>query len=297
MKSLVQKKHYLGVAMIMLILSILFESCKSQNSEQGDMVKLWIGKEIIIPKDLNFQIQGIPIDYDFDNADFKIVTYIDSAGCSGCRMKLNEWHQLINKYKSNPEIDVNFVMIISPSNVSEVNNIIKEHKFKHPICIDTLAQFSRANNPPRHSSFQTFLLDRDNTVIAIGNPVYNPKIKELYSQWIFGNSDYESENEERLSICTDTIRSLGLVNKHDTVHEIFRLENYNFKKLTLQEIVPSCHCIRGEMSSESISKGAHAYINIEYKADSISRPIYQYIDVYFKELENPVRFILYGYVK
>lgn len=36
------------------------------------------------------------------------------------------------------------------------------------------------NNFPSDMSFQTFLLDEDNKVVAIGNPVHNPKVKELY---------------------------------------------------------------------------------------------------------------------
>ena len=35
-------------------------------------------------------------------------------------------------------------------------------------------------------NFQTFLLDRNNRVIAIGNPIYNPKVKELYLKIIKG---------------------------------------------------------------------------------------------------------------
>ena len=36
-------------------------------------------------------------------------------------------------------------------------------------------------------AFQTFLLDKDNKVLAMGNPILNPKIKELYLKIIRGN--------------------------------------------------------------------------------------------------------------
>ena len=35
-------------------------------------------------------------------------------------------------------------------------------------------------------NFQTFLLDRNNRVIAIGDPIYNPKVKGLYLKIIKG---------------------------------------------------------------------------------------------------------------
>lgn len=35
-------------------------------------------------------------------------------------------------------------------------------------------------------NFHTFLLDKDNKVLAIGNPIHNPKVKELYLKIIQG---------------------------------------------------------------------------------------------------------------
>ena len=53
-------------------------------------------------------------------------------------------------------------------------------------------------------TFQTFLLNRNNKVLAIGNPIHNPKIRELYVKIIRGES-IAIENESK-DIKTEVIR-------------------------------------------------------------------------------------------
>ena len=51
------------------------------------------------------------------------------------------------------------------------------------------------------NDFPNILLDKDNKVVAIGNPVVNPKVKELYLKVLTGgevvkagNADHESHS-------------------------------------------------------------------------------------------------------
>ena len=43
-------------------------SCKPSWKEQRAIVDEWIGKEIVIPEELPFQIIDVPVDYDFSDA-------------------------------------------------------------------------------------------------------------------------------------------------------------------------------------------------------------------------------------
>lgn len=54
-----------------------------------------------------------------------------------------------------------------------------------PVYIDTLGIFQK-NNPhlPKNPRLHTFLLDANNHVILVGNPLYNTKIKEMYDRVI-----------------------------------------------------------------------------------------------------------------
>ncbi len=286
----------LGFIVILAAVVLALESCDSRDSEQRAVVEEWMGKEIVIPEDLTFQIQDTPINYDFNNADFKIVTYVDSTGCTNCKMKLKEWDKIINDLKSDPEVEVNFLMVINSTDLKEIRKMLKENNFQHPVCIDSLGVFNKVNTPPARMQFQTFLLNRQNEVIALGNPAYNPKIRELYKQLASEPAAESSDVNETSTICDNSVRALGVVNKGDTINKLFRLTNDKIDQLTLQEIVPSCHCITGNAKFTTIQRGMQADIKVRYIADTISQPIYQYLDIYFKEYDKPVRLILHGYI-
>lgn len=64
--------------------------------------------------------------------------------------------------------------------------ILKRDHFTYPVCMDVNDSMNKLNHFPPDNMFQTFLLDKDNKVIAIGNPVYNSKVKELYMNIIQG---------------------------------------------------------------------------------------------------------------
>lgn len=50
---------------------------------------------------------------------------------------------------------------------------MKRDKFDIPVYIDSEDRFNRLNRFPSDPIFHTFLLDKDNKVAVIGNPVHN----------------------------------------------------------------------------------------------------------------------------
>ena len=66
-----------------------------QESREADMLRLvnkWHGKEIKFPFRSVFTIQGKDtVDFDFGNAEYKVITYIDSVGCTSCKLHLPRW--------------------------------------------------------------------------------------------------------------------------------------------------------------------------------------------------------------
>jgi len=284
--------------MMTRLLLLAMISCTGSNKEQQDIVAEWVGKEIVIPEGLGFQVGNIPVDYDFDAADFKIVTYVDSTGCTNCRMKLKDWEKVINSFKSSPDVDVNFLMIVGSDKQEEIEKLVKDNNFHNPIVIDSVRLFSKANPIPSKPEHQTFLLDGDNKVIALGNPVYNPKIRELYSQLISGsayNVNLPENDDDR--ICKNSVRSLGVVNRGDTIIKLFRLNNDTESDMTLQEITPSCQCVSAKVDWKVLKSGEYADIEISYIADSVQQQFHRYADVWFKERPNPERLVLHGFIK
>ncbi len=288
------RKNY---RLIPLLLPLII-SCSGSNKEQRDIVAELAGKEIVIPGELGFQVGNIPVDYDFDAADFKIVTYVDSAGCTNCRMKLKDWEKVIDGFKSSPDVDVSFLMIVDSDKREEIERIVKDNDFHHPVSIDSAGLFRKANPLPSKPEHQTFLLDADNKVIALGNPVYNPKIRELYARLIFDSTDGEKTlGDVEEQICRKPVRSIGVVSKGDTINKRFRFNNDTKSDLTLQEITPSCHCVSTKVDWKVLKSGEYADVEISYVADTISQQFYRYADIWFKERQNPERLVLHGFIK
>jgi len=81
-------------------------SCKD-NRNRKEIVKIvgeWIGKEIQFPDAVPCYVAGKATQSEFCDdwfqKDFKILMYVDSVGCSGCRLKLFEWKQLMEEADS-----------------------------------------------------------------------------------------------------------------------------------------------------------------------------------------------------
>ena len=79
-----------------------------------------------------------------------------------------------------------FLFAFHPKNKKEISFLLKRDRFLYPVFIDEKGGFDALNHLPSDVNFQTFLLDSQNKVIAIGNPVHNKKVRDLYLQIITG---------------------------------------------------------------------------------------------------------------
>jgi hypothetical protein len=253
-----------------------------------------MGKEILFPSDMLFQVQKDYINYNFSDADYKIVTYIDSTDCIPCQMKLEPWNNLVAEFKSIQDIDFNFVMILQGSDAKTIENNLTEHNFLNPICIDKNKLFDKANKLPKNKKYDTFLLDADNKVIAIGNPVASPKIKELYKKIIL--KDLEIDSLNRNELCTNAVRNLGLISSTDTVSLSFDLYNYDEKPYTVQGIVPSCDCVSAIIPNDIIPPGKSS-VRVKFAPGAKPGSFCRHMNIFLTEKETPESITIFGIIK
>jgi hypothetical protein len=76
--------------------------------------------------------------------------------------------------------NVSFVYYVYTINFEQTSAILKGIDFKYPVYIDYKNKFFLENDLDFQKELQTFLVDEKDKVLLVGNPVYNPKIKELY---------------------------------------------------------------------------------------------------------------------
>ena len=165
-------------------------ACKS-NERKEDITKIvveWLGKEIKFPDNVSCFVLGKDTlselcEECFFN-EYKILLYLDSAGCSVCKLDLFEWEKVIKEADSLFPNKVGFLLFLQPNNIEEMTNFLMYNTFDHPVHMDTLGLINRLNQFSQAMQHQCYLLDKDNKVLAIGNPAINLQIWELYKKII-----------------------------------------------------------------------------------------------------------------
>ena len=112
------------------------------------------------------------------------VHYIDTMQCTGCEIKhLKDWVRLENRTEEKG-FNVFYAFVLAPSSylLGDVRKALsRDTLLNSQIFIDTCNAFLRANpHIPSNPLLHSFLLDENDSVILVGNPVRNKKIEELF---------------------------------------------------------------------------------------------------------------------
>lgn len=280
----------------LFILLVVFCSCQNTRKDEITLLmKEWEGKEIIFPSNLEFTIQGRskvkPLD---ENSDYKIVTYVDSMGCTSCKLRLLLWKKLIFEVDSLSNFGVPFYFFFYPKKRSELYSILRRDDFIYPVCIDEKDTFNKLNHISVNDQFQTFLLDRNNRVVAIGNPTNNLKVKELYVKIIKGLALENEEKDIRTKVNVDeSTVSLGNLDWQKEQKVTFSLKNVGNELLVIEGVNTSCGCTSVEYSKEPVRPGANIELYVTYKADHPEH-FNKTITVYCNSESSPIKLKISG---
>ena len=98
------KTHVFVILKIFIVLiTIILSSChkNNKNKEIMEMVKSWQEKEIIFPEGLIFTKYGKDtVQYNIPVSNYKIIMYVDSVGCTSCKLQLHKWKDFITEVHS-----------------------------------------------------------------------------------------------------------------------------------------------------------------------------------------------------
>ena len=285
--------------LILLVVLGMLASCKSSSS--NDAVRIvgeWQGKEVVFPNNPVFTIFGQDtVDFNFREADYKVVSYVDSVGCVSCKLQLDRWKNIIHRIDSVSAVRVPFVFVFSPDKLRDVMYATKSGGFDYPILLDLQGEFNALNHFPANFNFQTMLLDKDNKVLAIGNPVQSPKVLELYQSIILGK-DGESKPQVSLTeaaIDQNTIDfgEIEIGNKQETK---LKLTNTGSKPLVVQDVVVSCGCTKVEYPRVPIMPGEAGEVVLSYDPDK-KGAFHKTVTLYCNAKQSPLRISVSGRVE
>lgn len=208
------------------LLSFLLLSCQEQKKESiTTLVTEWQDKSIIFPDKCVFtKLATDTIDFSFSDSSYKILTYIDSTGCVNCKLQLPRWKELITQIDSISNKSVAFLFFFHPKSYKEIRNILRQEHFDYPVCIDEMNQLDLLNHFPKKFMFQTFLLDKENKVRIIGNPIHNLSVQDLYIKQI-QESDKKTPYPNTELKVNQTEHNIGIVSLNSTTSRIITLHN------------------------------------------------------------------------
>ena len=177
--------------LLYFIVAFILFSC--QESEQHRIARLteeWTGKPIYYPVDSVFEsFENDSIrKYSLKRTEYAIVTYADSTKCTHGVLKLEEWKEFLADFKTVAKGKATCLFFLHPENKDKMMHTLQAMDFNFPVCIDEEDIFNTLNHFPADSLFQTFLVDKDNKILAVGNPAEDPKVKELYLKIIANRS-------------------------------------------------------------------------------------------------------------
>lgn len=253
---------------IYLILIILGAfSCKEpHNKEIRNILKEWEHKQILFPKESKFYLIEKDTNYTIPHSQYKILIYVDSIGCISCKLQLDKWKNFIKVTDSITNKKIPFIFFFHPFNPKEITSILKKENFKYPISIDTKDSLNKLNHFPKEMMFQTFLLDKNNKVVAIGNPIHNTKIKKLYLKIITGKEKVNNKNRVQTSVETEKVLvEMGELDWQKPHDAVFTIKNIGNNLLVVDDIDTTCGCTSANYAKKPVGKGENLDITVTIK--------------------------------
>ena len=118
----------------------------------------------------------------------KMIVYFDAETCASCALsRIWEWDEVSHiTLTSNGKFQTLFIFTPKQKDLQTVKRIFQGMNMENRLVyIDSLQNFI-SNNPiiPEDALFHTFLLDRENRIVLVGNLVHNEKLWELYEHTI-----------------------------------------------------------------------------------------------------------------
>lgn len=187
---------------LLIILSITLFSCveirKDSNEKIIQLLTEWQCKNIVLPENVTF-IDKDHKEYRISDCEYKVLVYIDSIDCLSCKLKLLEWESFVNYINLKSPYKLTAIFIFGFNQDQEIDNKMKEAEFSCFYCFDEEDEICKINKFPIEEGLDTYLLDVNDQVLLIGNPIKSSEIKDLYFDVLNLNQNDDLETEVECS--------------------------------------------------------------------------------------------------
>ena len=254
--------------LILLVLLPIFFSCKNEQKEKekhiAQLVNEWQGKQIVFPENLIFtRYLTDTTDFRIPQSEYKVLIYVDSIGCTSCKLQLPKWKELIDYTNSSAKEEVPFLFFFHSKDYKEIRYLLKRDGFDRPVCIDMDDRLNKLNKFPADMTFQTFLLDKNNKVTVLGNPVHNTAIKDLYLKQITGKESPTKNMLKTTAEATPTEIDFGTFDKSEIKEANIEIKNTGDNPLVIVDVSTTCGCTAATYDKRPAKPGETLRVEIK----------------------------------
>ncbi|MDL2278284.1 DUF1573 domain-containing protein [Parabacteroides sp. OttesenSCG-928-G07] len=250
-----------------LFLSFLFLLSCQDDGEKKEIARLvteWQGKEIIFPEGIVFmRYLTDTIDFQIPETDYKVLVYVDSFGCISCKLQLDQWKSFIEEADSLTRGNIPFLFFFHHDDYKKIGSLLKRDQFDLPVCIDLDDQLNKLNEFPSDMTFQTFLLDKENRVVIIGNPVHNLAVRDLYLKQLT-NKEHVSGTMLRTAAeveCPEI--DMGFFPVTEKKKALFTIKNTGNDPLVILGTTTTCGCATTGFDKQPANPGGTLQVEVE----------------------------------
>ena len=240
--------------LIILLLTIFLSACQDKQKEIITLlVKEWQGKQILFPENMVFtRFASDTTNFVIPTSDYKVLVFVDSIGCTSCKLQLSRWKEFIRYTDSISQKNIPFLFFFQFDDQWEIHSLLIRENFDKPICLDRSDSLNQLNHFPKDIRFQVFLLDK--------NPVHNPNVKELYLEEISRKQPVApiqtTVKVEKESLLLETI---PLGKSKDTLST---LVNTGDQPLVIIDVTTTCGCAQTLFDKHPVQPGESLHIKV-----------------------------------
>lgn len=245
-----------------LLLTIFLSACQDKQKEIITLlVKEWQGKQILFPENMVFtRFASDTTNFVIPTSDYKVLVFVDSIGCTSCKLQLSRWKEFIRYTDSISQKNIPFLFFFQFDDQWEIHSLLIRENFDKPICLDRSDSLNQLNHFPKDIRFQVFLLDKNNKVVVIGNPVHNPNVKELYLEEI-GRKQPVAPIQTTVKVEKESLllETIPLGKSKDT---LFTLVNTGDQPLVIIGVTTTCGCAQALFDKHPVQPGESLHIKV-----------------------------------
>lgn len=178
---------------ILLIVFVCF-SCNKANRITRE-IKEMIGRNIVFPSGYKLHCCNDSLWEQSSLCDIKIVTYVDNLPCTECGLRtMHDWIDDIKTIDN----DVSYILVVQTEEPKDLFGMLDSIQLEAPFLFYPTDTFRLVNSLDVLARNKTFLLNKENKIVLVGEPFGNEKLTQLYKKTIASlKEEYAHERREK----------------------------------------------------------------------------------------------------